>query len=433
MYNTIALSKHIVSSKAAICKWNTRFLLAVIFIHFFKEDDTMLFTCPECSNKISDKASTCPHCGCPKSFFRINATAATPAPKAPTKRKHKKLPNGYGYIQYFSDKRRLPFIVYAPISKHDYDDNGNPGKRQRLGSFKTYNEAYNCLSIWHRTHGFKNDDCPIFSEVYAKMMDELENDSSEKKLSDSTLSGFRSAYKWCSDLYNMSMSRIYKAEIENVLEKCDKGYSTVMGIKKLINKIFKYSVENGIIEKDYSKFAHVKKLDDTEKGEPFTEEQLKILWQNDTDPDVQITLILIYTGLRISELKKTTIDTEQQIMQGGIKTPAGMNRTIPWHKDIIKFIEAFDQESFSPDYWRSKNFYPLMNRLNIPTADSGAKHTPHDCRHTFSWLCDSCKVDKFSKYLMIGHDMSDDVDQGTYGHRTLKQLRAEINKLVIYK
>ena len=34
---------------------------------------------------------------------------------------------------------------------------------------------------------------------------------------------------------------------------------------------------------------------------------------------------------------------------------------------------------------------------------------------------------------MIGHDMSDDVDQGTYGHRTLKQLRTEINKLVIYK
>lgn len=40
---------------------------------------------------------------------------------------------------------------------------------------------------------------------------------------------------------------------------------------------------------------------------------------------------------------------------------------------------------------------------------------------------------KFSKYLMIGHDISDDVDQGNYGHRTLKQLRAEINKLVIYK
>ena len=40
---------------------------------------------------------------------------------------------------------------------------------------------------------------------------------------------------------------------------------------------------------------------------------------------------------------------------------------------------------------------------------------------------------KFSKYLIIGHDLSDDVDQATYGHRTLKQLREEINKLVIYK
>jgi hypothetical protein len=31
--------------------------------------DMSLIECPECTGKVSDKASACTHCGCPASFY----------------------------------------------------------------------------------------------------------------------------------------------------------------------------------------------------------------------------------------------------------------------------------------------------------------------------------------------------------------------------
>jgi predicted amidophosphoribosyltransferase len=37
-----------------------------------------LIDCPECGNKISDKAESCPHCGLPSGFFVPRAKGEGP-------------------------------------------------------------------------------------------------------------------------------------------------------------------------------------------------------------------------------------------------------------------------------------------------------------------------------------------------------------------
>lgn len=81
--------------------------------------------------------------------------------------------------------------------------------------------------------------------------------------------------------------------------------------------------------------------------------------------------------------------------------------------------------------FRMKSFYPVLEQLGINKTASGKRHTPHDCRHTFSWLCDKYKIDELSKHLMMGHSLGGDVEKSVYGHRTIEELKTEINKIKV--
>ncbi|MDE7210096.1 MAG: hypothetical protein K2O03_01470 [Lachnospiraceae bacterium] len=114
---------------------------------------------------------------------------------------------------------------------------------------------------------------------------------------------------------------------------------------------------------------------------------------------------------------------------GSIKTAAGKNRIVPIHDAILPFARDFSPGSFRASVFRSNKFYPALEQLGISYTANGKKHTPHDCRHTFSWLCDRYGVDNFSKHLLMGHSFGNDIEKSVYGHRTLEELRAEIGKI----
>ena len=135
---------------------------------------------------------------------------------------------------------------------------------------------------------------------------------------------------------------------------------------------------------------------------------------------------MVYSGFRVSAYSALTVTLEERYFQGGVKTAAG--KTI--HPGIYGFIDLM--EAFpSPGVFRDKHFYPVLASLGILYTAAGTKHTPHDCRHTFSWLCDLYGVDTVSKHLLMGHALPGDVESKKYSHRTLDQLRAEIEKIQV--
>lgn len=401
-----------------------------------------LLACPECAHTISDKAYFCPGCGYPTALafsspeppspfvFPVLPSLRTPkeARVPAAVRKRQKLPNGYGCIKKLSGNRSRPYAAY-PSTK-----GLPPGRDTRslpaIGYYEDWYSAYNALSSFQKKPYDISSRGLTFADVYRLFYDEKFN-SGSKALSSSSKYAYDTAFKNSVQLHSMRFLDIRKADMQAVLNACTLGYSSVCNLKKLFCQMYRYALENDIVEKDYSKFVTINREDDNEKGEPFTADELKLLWSHKEDRVVQMILLMIYTGFRIKAFETIELNVTEQYFRGGVKTTAGKGRIVPIHDCVLPFALQFRTNfpRYSAKCFRANYFYPTMERLGIATTASGKKRTPHDCRHTFSWLCDKYKVDELSKHLLMGHSLGKDVEKAVYGHRTLEELRAEISKI----
>lgn len=408
-----------------------------------------LLLCPECSHTVSDKAVSCPGCGFPMSLtvsfpptlpspLTLPASVILPASRLPSslrkeckKKPRRKLPNGYGSIKKLSGNRTRPYAAYPPTSRCRPVSEAGP-KQPAIGYFANWYDAFDALSHYHRNPYDIRSRALTFAEVFALFYEDKFNDNG-KALSDSSKYAYETAFKNCASLHSLRFFDLRKQDMQEVLDSCTLGYSSLCNLKKLFCQMYRYALENDIVEKDYACFVGIRQEDDTEKGEPFSEEELSVLWNNKEDPTVQMILIMIYTGFRIKAFETVTINTEQQYFKGGVKTAAGKGRIVPIHRAILPFALAFLKNfpDFRARSFRSNAFYPTLERLGIAVTHNGKKHTPHDCRHTFSWLCDKYKIDELSKHLIMGHSLGKDVEKAVYGHRTYEELYNEIQKIQV--
>lgn len=151
------------------------------------------------------------------------------------------------------------------------------------------------------------------------------------------------------------------------------------------------------------------------------------LWYHADNDIVELLLILCYSGWRITEAGKLHIDLDQGYYEGGIKTKAGKGRIVPIHSAVYPLVkhryEKYGTLLPMCAYNFRLNMYKILNELGIE------KHTPHDCRHTFSKLCEDSHVNENDRKRMIGHAFGNDVTNRVYGHRDLRDLKIEIEKI----
>ena len=131
------------------------------------------------------------------------------------------------------------------------------------------------------------------------------------------------------------------------------------------------------------------------------------------------------------------IDFEKNIMTGGLKTQAGKERIVPIlplikpllekrYNEAVKlkseyvFNDINSQTGINMTYDKyRKRFMKIMEKLDM-------NHTPHECRHTFITIAKSNKMDEYVLKLIVGHAI-DDITEKVYTHRTVEQLRTEMN------
>lgn len=383
----------------------------------------MLISCPECNHTVSDKALSCPNCGYPTNNIIDNLSKPI---KKRTRKKHKKLPNGFGSIKKLSGTRNKPYAAYPPTT--EYSINGNPVPVPAIGYYEDWYSAFDALRKYNHNPYDINKSKLTFSDVFTQFYETKFNSLSN--FSATTEKVYRTAFGYAKPLHDIKFSEIKKNELQRVIDNCPLGYSSLRSIKNLFGQMFKYALENDIVDKDYSRFVVIHQENNIETGDPFSEQELQILWEHSNNEYVQIALILIYTGLRISELKIVNINIGEKYIQGGLKTKNGKNRIVPIHNKIEKFVTNFNQEKYHPGTYGDKYFKKIMNDLDMITSVNGKKHTPHDCRHTFSWLCDKYGVDDVSKHMLMGHSLGNDVEKAVYAHRTIDELRIAINKIM---
>ncbi|MDD3140215.1 MAG: tyrosine-type recombinase/integrase [Lachnospiraceae bacterium] len=373
------------------------------------------------------------------------------------RRRYPRLPNGYGSIKKLSGKNRTnPYGVYPPVKEFDIngipvpqkaicyvDDwykgftvltwykNGDyyPGREAELTDRdgKLHDQVLSILSKFNQNQREESNSktfSNIFEEFYLDKFKKSYGHSGKKSSMEYSMSA---AYKNCKELHNSSFRSISSSDMQDIIDNCALKHSSLELIMILFHQMYAYAEKNDLVEKDYSRFVKIGKEDDDEHGIPFTDEELKILWDNKMDATVEMILIMCYSGFRISAYLDITTNLEEKYFQGGVKTKAGKDRIVPIHSAILPLVEHRLNDLGA--YIKSDNnfrleMYKKLEQLKIE------KHTPHDCRHTFSMLCDKYGVNENDKKGMLGHAFQD-VTNKVYRHRNLKDLIVQIEKITV--
>ncbi len=341
--------------------------------------------------------------------------------------------NGYGSVVKLSGKRRQPYEVR--VNTH-MDERYYP-VYDVLGRFETREAAMIALADFNKEPYRISDRDITFSALY-ELFYRDKYEESGRTYSQSTKDCTKSAYNYCSALYELPYRDLRATDFKSILAQEGKrgnplSHALQEHIKNLFSQMDKFALQNDIIQKGYSSFANITVSEDDIHGIPFTHDEIQVLWNNKEAPWVDSILIYIYSGWRISELilmPPENIDLNAGTFQGGLKTDSSKNRIVPIHSKIYDFVKhrltmnngilfALNDRPISAQTY-TKLFKDTLASIGLTTY-----HTPHDCRHTFISLLDSAGANQVCIDRLVGH-ASKTVTTRTYTHKTIEELRNTI-------
>ena len=373
--------------------------------------------------------------------------------------KFKRRPNGSGTVVKLSGRRRKPFCAKVTLDERNLT-NGEK-KRLVIGTFETYQEALNALSLYSLTVNntiSKKEAMEIDPEVYKKVQEKMSKkvptfldiyyilDKDEfSLLSPQTQNSMHGAIKHLKKLHYLKIDQITLRMIQDVFDEDGSNHSTQVHMKTICTKVFRYAVVNQYISRDddYTSYIRVAKYEESDMHRPYTINEILALKKADT-PEAHIMLIFIYTGVRINELLNINRDnihidekcdddgTERLIsyMITGSKTKAGKNRIVPIHDDIKQFVidELLKSEKRLVDVTYA-NFTTRTVLIKVNKL-LNTHHTMHDTRKTFATLCQMNNLNVYIRKKVLGHRMND-ITFDVYTNESKNRLWTEINKIKI--
>lgn len=373
--------------------------------------------------------------------------------------KYKRRPNGSGTVVKLSGRRIKPFCAKVTLDERNLT-NGEK-KRLVIGTFETYQEALNALSLYSLTVNntiSKKEAMEIDPEVYQKVQDKMSKkvptfldiyyilDKDEfSLLSPQTQNSMHGAIKHLKKLHYLKIDQITLRMIQDVFDEDGSNHSTQVHMKTICTKVFRYAVVNQCIERndDYTSYIRIAKYEESDMHRSYTINEILALKKADT-PEAHIMLIFIYTGVRINELLNINRDnihidekcdddgTERLIsyMITGSKTKAGKNRIVPIHDDIKQYVidELLKPEKRLVDVTYA-NFTTRTVLIKVNKL-LNTHHTMHDTRKTFATLCQMNNLNVYIRKKVLGHRMND-ITFDVYTNESKNRLWTEINKIKV--
>lgn len=332
-----------------------------------------------------------------------------------------KNPNGYGSVVKLSGNRRNPFAVRKTKG---WNDKGHP-IYETIGYYPTRKAGMIALAEYNKNPYDIDGSKITMEQLFERWLDKGTN-----KLSKSTVSSLKAAYKHCTNLHKIKYREIKAVHMQECIDGCGKGYSTQWAIKNLFNHLDRYALELDIIDKGYSQLTTAEAIPPTSKV-PFTDDEVSAIWKSKNEEWVDSVLFFLYTGFRISEMlqmKVANVDLEAGTLQGGVKTAAGKNRIVPIHSKIFDMVKARAEQgneylfSYNGKKMSASQYYIFWNRI---MEEHSLNHTPHECRHTFRTRLDSAGANKVCMDRLMGHS-SGNTGEKVYTHKTLEELKEAI-------
>lgn len=375
------------------------------------------------------------------------------------RKKHQRLPSGWGSIRYLGKGRRNPYAVHPPCTDQDqetgryirppalcYVDDWYVGfavlNAYRAGTYHPGDEAAyrDALSgsggdvdkfverILADAGRAASDRLPTFAEVYAQWWEWKCGPNAPKELSKAQKDKFAAGYKNLSSIHGREFAGLTVDALQAVINSKAGGLgkSSLDIMKNLLNQMYNWAESRGMAGKNLARHIVIPAgAKEDEHGVPLSEDDIRLLWEHRGDPDCELALCLCYSGHRIGEYAAVEVDLEAGCFRGGLKTEAGKGREVPIHPAIRGLVEARLSRQGSLLTVKGK---VQGARLSDALLSLGIepRHTAHDCRHTFSMLCERYGVPENDRKRMLGHSFGNDVTNAIYGHRSLDDLRQSI-------
>lgn len=340
-------------------------------------------------------------------------------------KKQMRLPNNYGGIVYLGENRRKPYAARITIGfEPKGEKNGVMQYRQKykyLGFFEKRTQAMECLMEYNKNPYDVDQRKLTFKEIHDKW-----SIKHYEKVSPNTIKTYKTAFNKCESIYNVPFADLKTKHLQEVIDHVNSA-SVCIAVKSLFGLLYKYAMKDDIVVKDYSKFVDLPKVDKIQPPKPFTKDEIKKLWSMEGNEYIDMYLILLYTGMRITELlmlETKNIHLDKRYMVGGIKTEAGENRVIPIHREIEHIIKRNMFEGrkylFFSRTGNHKHYTNVRKKADDLLQWANLDHTFHDTRHTFVSQCSRLNFNEVLLKRIVGHS-DKDVTQH-YTHKDINDL-----------
>ncbi|MGX8701558.1 tyrosine-type recombinase/integrase [Caproiciproducens sp.] len=375
--------------------------------------------CKKCKKEIEDDFIFCPWCG----------TKQIRTPRRTIKRE-----NLTGSVYKRNDRKNRPWVALTPKTQ------------QIIGHYETAQQAKDALDDYRKNPTTKLN--ITLKQIYEEWIPLGLKDKS-KQLADS----YNAAWIKLKSLYEVKFRELRTAQVQSIIDGLQKqrpklgkdgkpvikddqpvmlspmSYSALHDIKVLMGLLYKYAMQNDIVNKNYAEFLVLPKkvsgvkdcFNDLElkriEGAAFGTDKVNKV------PFADCILFMCYTGLRITEfltLNKFSVHEKDGVcaLYGGIKTDAGKNKVVPVHHKIKPILADWmskggetifcrpDGTPYPVKYFRESCFYPALKEIGITR-----KLTPHATRRTLATLMSSANVREEDFIAMMGHaDFGVDID-----------------------
>lgn len=330
-------------------------------------------------------------------------------------------PPNYGSITKLKGTRRRPFMVRITTGRVvNFETKKAYNKQIVLGYYATRKEAAQALAEYNANPFNLDRQKVTIRDIWDQIQDQID-------VSETRRASFKRSYKKYIEP-KIADNRIVDTKtgaLQDLIDSIKYGYSTQVIVRCVLSQIYTYAVHNDIVNQNYVDFVHVKPQETKIQREIYSADEIAYIWSKvDERPEYAFTLILLYEGMRIKELRdmdKDAVDLKEKTFEIRIAKNDRSVRTIPIHSKVLPIVEQAMQSEGSKLFDFNKAHYDYFVKEHL-------KHRPYDTRHTFASKANKIGIPKLTIQRIMGHK-PDSVLELSYIHLSMDEIREAIEKV----
>ena len=319
--------------------------------------------------------------------------------------------NGTGSVVKLSGKRRRPWLARVPATEDPIDGRTI---QKTLGTFKTRLDAERALIEYL-------DRPTDLTLITVKELFDQWSKTHFETVCKGTAEGYVTSFKKLKRIYDVRVRDLNVQILQKTLNDCSHmASSSIRSVRVLISLLCKEAMRRQIITTDYSSLLITPKGKAPKEKKIFTDLDIQKMWSSvGKVENIEIPLILIYTGMRMGELatcKVEYVNLEDRYILHGIKTDAGKDRIIPLPKRILPIITDIckNNKNYLFEHGGKPYTYAQLYKCKYADAlkDAGIEHlTSHACRRTYATMLNAKIMNKEYITRILGHADFDTTDK----------------------